>query len=131
MPCTPFPLHGHYRSFDPFRVAGSLAHNREHIVNNSVQTSGAIFVVWVRGVTVGGGRDMREDVGHKLGENQKSLPYRYFRFVQCQLLVKGGMGHGTDVNPPCRECDRRKNEKEDTMYSKNLQILMEVNRFAG
>jgi hypothetical protein len=84
---------------------------------------------------VGGGRDMREGVGHKLEESQKSLPYRYFRFVQSQLLMKGGAGHEgverTDVNPRCRECDRRENEEEDTMYSKNLQILREVNRFAG
>ena len=46
---------------------------------------------------------MGENIGHSPGGNQESLPSRYFQFVQCQLLAKGGTGHEgverTNMNP--------------------------------
>jgi len=51
-----------------------------------------------------------EEAGLDLGGNQESLPFRYFRSLQCDLPTEGGAGHGwierksEECESHCREC---------------------------
>lgn len=75
---------------------------------DSSQTFGEICVIWVRGDIISksplASSLEEEEAGLDLRGNQESLPFRYFRFLQCEPLVKGGIsnecGERDEGEPP-------------------------------